>query len=700
MAAADAPQPGPASGPPTGPTVLTTVEAYNMAVRAYQAGDTAAALTLCDSILRAQPEHPDVLHLLALLHLGRGNPGEALQALDRALLHKRTPAMLANHGVALMALGRCEEALASQRAAAAADPGNPAWHHNAGVSLQALGRAAEAADAFRAATAADPAHAGAHDALGRLLFAAGRLDAAAAAFGNALAADPAFADAMTGRGVALTQLGRPDEALALHGRALRLDPARLEDAVHGLDHARAGMRFDRIEPARGQLAAALDATLPQGEWRLLASILYRDLYRPLPDDLRVRTQRTLDARMAALAPQHPPLVPASPNGSPGWRLRVGYLSAHLKNHPIGQVTLSAFAAHDRAAVEVHGLLRAAADPALDPYAARHRQGFDHVHDLSGLPPAEAARRIHALGLDVLVYLDGYMDKEGLEILARRPAPVRVYWLGHAGGIGASCADYLLADRIVVPPGEEALYGERVVRLPDCYHCADRHPVAAAPPPRREQGLPEDAFVFCGFNNIEKIDFAAFRTWMEILRQVDGSVLWLQASGRPAANLQRFAAELGVDPARIIFAGRVADKGVHLARYRLADLFLDTWTMNASTTALDALWAGLPMIARAGDRFTNRISNSMLRAIGMADLVCPSVPAYASLAVALAHNPQILAGLRARLQAARETTPLFDIDRFARKLEAAYRRMAERQRSGLPPEGFDLDDPSATPQPLP
>lgn len=682
--AADAAPPSPPPGTAPGTeTVLTLTDAYNLAVQAFRANDTAAAYALCEGILRTRPEHPDTLHLLGAVHLGRGDHAAAEPLLAAALRHKPSPATLNNHAVALLGLGRVRDALEAQRKAAALEPGNPHWHHNAGITLQTLGRVDEALAAHRAAVAADPAFATAHNTRGRLLFALGRAGEAAPALRAACAVDPAFTEAMTALGVTLSALDRPDEAAAVHARALRLDPGRLEDAVHALDHARCGMRFDLMEEARAGLAGALERSLARADWRLLASILYRDLYRPLPEPLRTRAAAALDTRLRAFAPPGP--VPAA---SAGGRLRVGYLSAFLKNHPVGQVTLSVFAAHDRGAVEAHGLLRGG-NPAADPYAARHREGFDRVHDLAGLPPDAAAERVRALGLDLLVYLDGHMDKEGLEIMARRPAPVRAYWLGHAGGIGRACADYLLADRIVVPPGEEALHDECVARLPDCYHSADRHPVAAEPPSRRDQGLPEDAFVFCAFNNMEKIDRDAFSCWMDILGAVEGSVLWLSGGERPATALRRFAAGRGIDPARLVFAGRVADKGVHLARYRLADLFLDTWTMNASTTALDALWAGLPMVARVGDRFPNRISNSMLAAIGMDDLVCPTPAAYAALAVALARNPRILAGLRARLWANRETTALFDVHRFTRSLEAAYRRMVGRSRAGLPPEGFDL-----------
>lgn len=663
---------------------LSIVDAYNLAAGTYHSGNVAAAITLCETIRRQVPDHPDTTHLLGVILLQLGRPVEAESLIAAALRRKRTPTMLANHAAALSMLGRSAEALEAHRAAIAAEPGNANWHYGLATTLNQLGRTGEALEAYAAAVAAAPEQVRAHDARGRILFGQRRLAEAEAAFRIACAVEPDRAESMTGLGVTLSHLGRPEEGYAIHRRALRLDPSRLDDAVHSLDFARARLRFDLIEEARADVVCALEKNLSGVEWRLLSSVLYRDLYRPLPDGLRRRTEAELNARLAGFASPPPPAVRRKDG-----RLRIGYLSGHLKDHPIGHVTLSLFAAHDRHAVEVLGFLRSGTDPARDAYAARHRRGFDEVHDLSVFTPAVAADYIRATGVDVLIYLDGHMDKDGLEIMTRRPAPVRVYWLGHARGIGPAATDYLLADRIVVPPGEEGLYGEKVVRLPDCYHCADRHAIAEVPPTRADQNLPDDAFVFCGFNNVEKIDFAAFRHWAEILRQVDRSVLWLSGGGGAAANLRRFAAELGVDPARIVFAERIGDKSLHLARYRLADLFLDTWTMNASTTALDALWAGVPLVAMAGDGFSNRISNSMLAAVGMSELVCPDPRAYTTLAVALALNPALLASLRGRLRANLDTTPLFDITRFAAKLEAAYRRMHERRLEGLEPEGFDL-----------
>ncbi|WP_109117462.1 glycosyltransferase [Azospirillum sp. TSO22-1] len=674
----------PAGSPSAVGAVTTLPEAYALAARQLEAGDLALAAHVVGCILAVRPEMPEALHLDGLIRLRSGRPAEAVERFAAALAGRRSPVILSSLGSALQLCGRLDEAVAVQAEAVALEPAAPTWRRNLAVLLQAAGRDGEAEAALRAAAGLGDAEA--LYMLGRRRFEHADAEGAARAFAAACAVRPDHAEAMTGLGLCRAGAERRGEALALHARALALDPGRLEDAVHGLDVARTGMRFDAIEPWRGRLADTLPRAFGRAHWHLLSSVLYRDLYRPLPEALRTRTEAALTERLQALAAAAP--VPRPAPAADG-RLRVGYLSGLLANHPVGQVTLSQFAAHDRARIETHGFLRKPASPD-DPYAARHRAGFERVHELAGLPPEAAAQRIREADIDVLVYLDGHMDKDGLAIMAHRPAPVRVFWLGHAGGIGTACADYLLADRHVVPPGAERAYAERLVRLPECYHCADRHPIAERPR-RADHGLPEDGVVFCAFNNTEKIDEPAFRAWMDILRQVPGSVLWLSGSprGQVAATLQDFAASLGVAPERIVFAGRVPDKRDHLARYQLADLFLDTWTMNASSTALDALWAGVPIMVRAGDCFSNRISTSMLHAVGLGALVCPDARAYAALAVALALNPAVLAEWRARLWMNRETTPLFDAGRFARKLEAAFTRMHALSAAGLPPQAFDL-----------
>lgn len=275
---------------------------------------------------------------------------------------------------------------------------------------------------------------------------------------------------------------------------------------------------------------------------------------------------------------------------------------------------------------------------------------------------------------------------------RRPAPLQVHYLGYPGTIGGDALDYLIADRIVVPPGAERCFTEQLVFLDGCYQVNDRRRLIAAETPSRAQAsLPENGFVFCCFNNNYKITPAVFDVWMRLLAAVEGSVLWLLADRGSEDNLRREASSRGVDPHRLVFAPRLP-LAAHLARHRLADLFLDTVPVNAHTTASDALWAGLPLMTCAGRSFVARVAASLLSALGLAELITTDLKQYEVLALALARDPARLAELRRRLEAARLTAPLFDTARTCRQLETAYLTMSEISRRGDPPRSFTVPSP--------
>jgi predicted O-linked N-acetylglucosamine transferase (SPINDLY family) len=276
------------------------------------------------------------------------------------------------------------------------------------------------------------------------------------------------------------------------------------------------------------------------------------------------------------------------------------------------------------------------------------------------------------------------------VFALRPCPIQVNYLGFPGTLGASYVDYIIGDPTVIPPGHDAFYTEKVVRLPDCYQPNDaKRPVAERTPDRAEAGLPASGFVFCCFNNNYKITPAVFDVWMRLLKRVDGSVLWLLEDNVAAArNLRSEAQRQGVAPERLILAPRVPLED-HLARHRLADLFLDTLPYNAHTTGSDALWMGLPLLTCMGHTFPGRVAASLLDAIGVPELIAGSLPDYEARALDLALAPARLAAVRARLARNRASCALFDTERFRRHLESAYATMWERQRRGEPPEGFSV-----------
>jgi predicted O-linked N-acetylglucosamine transferase (SPINDLY family) len=406
-----------------------------------------------------------------------------------------------------------------------------------------------------------------------------------------------------------------------------------------------------------------------------------------------RSERlTLSKKMNAIFPSRNN-VPAHSPSLTGPKLRIGYLSPDFGDHPVSHVMLGIFGAHDRERFEIIAYsLTNRTRPADVAYSDFIRRSCDAYIDISGLTIEQAAKRIAADGIAILVNLAGYMSPPGLAVCALRPAPIQVFWLGHAGGLGLTFIDYVIADHVVIVPGEERDYTEAIVRLPECFHCADTPPISEQQPSRAENGLDPDAFIFCAFNNPIKIDTEVFTAWMNILRRVPGSQLWLSNpnghNGMPD-NLRAEAQRHGIASNRLVFADRLTDKALHLARHQLADLFLDTFTYTAATTALDALWTGLPVLTRKGEEYSSRICSSMLENVGLSELVCGTTTDFENYAVKLATSPAKLAAIRNLLARNRMTEPLFDIRRFARHLENAFETMATRARSGIAPANFDV-----------
>jgi predicted O-linked N-acetylglucosamine transferase (SPINDLY family) len=354
------------------------------------------------------------------------------------------------------------------------------------------------------------------------------------------------------------------------------------------------------------------------------------------------------------------------------RIRLGYISSDFCEHPVGYQIARLIELHDRSCFEVFAISTGRDDGG--PTRRRLAAAFEQFHDLHGLPPNQAARYIRGLEIDLLVELNGHSQHGSFDILRRKPAPIQASWLGYAGTTGAPYVDYLIADRIVAP--DPADFTENLAYLPHSFFATDNTRPIGELVSRQDAGLPRDGFVFCCFNQAIKFNGDIFARWMRILAQVPGSILWLRHPGDvAAANMRQAAERHGIAPERLVFAGYVA-QDAHLARYALADLFLDTLPYNAHATACDALWAGLPVLTCAQGGFAGRVAASLLHAIGVPELVTQTPQDYETLAIQLARDPQRLAALRGKLAANRLTTPLFDTERFTRDLEDIYTRLAQ------------------------
>src|SRR6185295_8137969 len=371
------------------------------------------------------------------------------------------------------------------------------------------------------------------------------------------------------------------------------------------------------------------------------------------------------------------------------RIRVAYVSADFRAHATAVLTAGLFEQHDRQRFETIAISFGPEDES--PLRDRVKRAFDRFVDMRGRDDVEIARFIRESEIDVAIDLKGYTSDARPAIFALKPAPVQVNYLGFPGTMGVNFMDYIVADPMVVPPADEAHYSEKIVWLPDSYQPNDRmREIATGDLSRGAAGLPERGFVFCCFNNSYKIQPPFFEMWLRLLRQIEGSVLWLLADNPAAmANLKREGEKHGVDAKRLVFAPR-RDLKDHLARHRLADLFLDTLPYNAHTTASDALCAGLPVLTCLGNTFAGRVAGSILNAAGMPELVTNSLAEYEARALTLARDPAMLAAVKSKLQTNLATAPLFDIARYTRHLEAAYVTMHERRQRGLAPASFAVE----------
>jgi protein O-GlcNAc transferase len=670
------------------------------------------ARILCERLLELNPQDETALLNLGNCHGKLGSARDALHWYDKALsVNPEYGDALNNRGNALLELKRAEEALASFERALAVMPGHAEAFNNRGNALLELDRPDEAMASYERALAINPNYAEAHYNLGGALVALARPEEALARFDRALALRPDYAEALNNRGIALLALKQPEQALASYDRALSIRPD-YADAINNRGDAlqALGRREELVECYRRLLALnpeydyarglLLRAQLQCCDWsdydinvaRIAddvragkrADVPFDFLVISESADDQLRCARTFAADKSPAATQ------------PLWRgeryrhdrIRVAYLSGDLRGHAVAYLIAGLFEAHDKSRFEITAVSLGQEDD--DDMTKRLRAAVNRFIDVRSKSDQEVALLLRELEIDIAVDLQGFTKHCRPGILSRRAAPVQVNYLGFPGTMGAPYMDYIIADRTVIPSEHHSCYAENVVYLPECYQVNDsKRRIATHAPSRAEAGLPEEGFVFCCFNNNHKINPRAFGVWMRLLNGVENSVLWLLEDNQAAAgNLRRQAERGGVAPGRVIFAPRVKMEE-HLARHRLADLFLDTLPYNAHVTGSDALWTGLPVLTHMGHAFPGRVAASLLKAVGLPELITRSWEEYERLALVLAREPARLAGIRARLTQNRATHPLFDTDRYRRNIEAAYVTMRERVQRGEPAASFSV-----------
>ncbi len=593
--------------------------------------------------------------------LARQRPAEAEAALRSGLRHRPGDAALwCNLGNVLGERGRRREAEAAWRRALELSPGMVEAEMALALERRAQGDAAGALTILEQASRRRPELAELHYNLGVTYFHARKLDLAIAALERASAGPRPLAKAAV-------HLAQAAQAACDWARVERLAPV-LRAAVAA---AEAGKPCD-ITPF-----FSLSLPLTEAERGAIARAKAREV------ETRVATDRAAAA-----------LELGWPGRAQTGVLRVGYLCSDFRDHPTAHLMAGMFALHDRGRFHIAAYSYGPDDGS--DYRRHVRQGVDAFVDIASMNHVEAASRIAGDGVQVLVDLNGWITHSRPEIAAMRPAPVQAAYLAFPGTTGAAFFDYALTDAIVTPPESRAHYTEALALLPGCYQVNDNGQAIAAPTTRAAEGLPDGAFVFCCFCANFKIERRVFEIWMRLLDKTPDAVLWLFAESAEAErNLRAAAQRAGPVEQRLIFATR-KPKAEHLARLALADLFLDTLTYGAHTTASDALWAGVPVLTCRGDAFAGRVGASLLTAAGLTELIAGSPDDYEALAMKLATDRKLLADTKTKLAAGRATCPLFDTAWFTRNLERAYRAMWDRHVQGLPPAPIDLSGPDSRP----
>jgi protein O-GlcNAc transferase len=639
----------------------------------YNQGQLAAVVERAQTLTEQYPSAFFVWNILGAANMGLGRTEDAASACKRVSELNPTYADGFNNlGVTLQAQGKLDEAITAYNKALSLKPDFAEAYYNMGNALQEQGTLDEAITAYGKALSLKPDYADAYYNMGVTLKDQGKLDEAIEAYSKALSLKPDYAAAYYNTGVTLQEQGKLDEAITAYNKALSLKPdyavARAQ-CLHQLAHI---CDWSSIEAAGSYVKelGIIGKSVPP-----FTVLTLEDA----PERHRLRSELFVREKFL----QKPLPATAKPSQKPEC-LRIGYFSADFHNHATMHLMAQIFALHDKSRFEI---LAYSYGPDRQDEMRKKLLGavdvFHDVREMNDLQIVDLARREK---LDIAIDLKGFTQNERLGPFAYGLAPVQISYLGYPGTLGADFIDYIVADAVVIPGDKRPHYSEQIIYLPNTYQPTDNTRIISDKIlTRGDMGLPSNGFVFCCFNNNYKISPKEFDIWMRLLGKLESSVLWLLKSNKWAEqNLMREAEARGISSERLIFAERVP-QAEHLARQKLADLFLDTFSYNAHTTTSDALWAGLPVVTKLGEGFAARVAGSLLTAIGLPELITQSEEAYEALALALATDPNELAKIKSKLEANRLTQPLFDSAMYTRHLETGYQMAYDRYFTGNSPD---------------
>ncbi|SNX28919.1 Predicted O-linked N-acetylglucosamine transferase, SPINDLY family [Polynucleobacter meluiroseus] len=649
------------------------------AVQALQRGDYLKLKTCASKALKSNPHNVQGKELLAYALANSGNKDEALQLLlEITELHYCPLSVLYECSSLLLEKQDFVKAISLLERAYIVAPESFEVLHDLATAYAHVGKKQAALDKFLSAALI-------RQDSPELLYNIGRMyddlrseTLAIEFYEKAIQLNKQFSNAWINRGLDLNLLGRPLEAITSLKEGLRLNPNA--GFIFG-DIAHIHMQIGDWKSFEANLSTLEDGVKEHREvihpFHLLSLVDRPELQKEAAE---IYTQRNHNEKFDYLGL----------NSGGDSKIKVAYFSADFRNHAVANLTAELFELHDKNGFEIYAFSLGFQNH--DEMTKRLKKSFHEFIDVSTLTDQEVVDLARSKGIDIAVDLGGYTEHSRSGIFQRRAAPIQASYLGYLGTLGSTYIDYIFADHEVIPPNQQKYFSEKIAYLPNCFQVNDRQRMSSDRQfTKADLGLPEKGFVFCCFNNTYKITPKVFLSWCRILKKVEGSVLWLYESNlQISGNLRRAVTAQGIDPNRLVFGGALP-AAEYLARYKLADLFLDTSPYNAGTTASDALWSGLPVITRMGESFQSRMAGSILKAIDMPDLIAQTVSEYEDLAVRLATYPEDLQAIRKRVTANKLITPLFDSPQTTKHIERAYQVMHANHLAGKEPENIDVGE---------
>jgi protein O-GlcNAc transferase len=680
---------------------------YNIGTIFQQQNKLKEAIEAYNKAIVIKPDDSDAYINMGIALKEQNKLEEAIQAYNKAIAIKPDDAnAYYNMGIAFKKKKKLAKAIEAYNKALAIKPDYANAYHNMGIALTEQNKIEEALEAYNKAIAIKPDHVDAYNNMGIILQEQNKLEEAIEAYNKALAIKPDYANAYYNMGIAIQDQGKPEEAIEAYNKALAIKPDyanayynmgiilqeqnKMEEAIEAYNKALA-IKPD-YEDARTQKLhqqahickwdSIIDDINLIPELGTLEKHVTPFALLPLEDSPDRHLTRS---KIFAKAKYPQKTLPSSvrPSKRPK-RIRIGYFSTDFKEHPVAYLIAKVLEQHNRDQFEVFGYsLHGFSSGEMRQRLARSFDCFTDVQDMSDKDITLQARQDK---IDIAIDLNGYTQNSRTGIFAYRAAPIQINYLGYPGTLGADFMDYIVADRFLIPGENQKYFNEKPLYLPNTYMPTDDcREISQNPINRSDMGLPDDAFVFCCFNNNYKISPNEFDIWMRLLTKVENSVLWLRESNQLSSiNMKNEAQKRKVDPSRLVFADR-APMDEHLARQRLADLFLDTFAFNAHTTATEALWAGLPVVTKIGQGFAARVAGSLLNAVGLPDLITETEKNYEALILELATNPTKLAKIKEKLASNRLTQPLFNTELYTKHLENGYLQAYQNYFDGNLPQ---------------